>query len=73
MAHEKEYETADADEVLLQPTTNGAAPRLRCSNCHFERQYTYWYAKLGYKARIVNYCPRCGFHIAGVIGTEVSK
>ena len=34
------YETADADEVLLQPTTNGAAPRLRCSDCHFERQYT---------------------------------
>lgn len=31
MAHEKEYETEDADEVLLQPTTNGAAPRLRCS------------------------------------------
>ena len=65
------YETAEADEVLLQMTTNGAAPRLRCSNCGFERQYTYWYAKLEFRARIVNYCPSCGFRIAGVIRTEV--
>lgn len=59
------------DEVLLQATTSGAAPRLRCSNCGFTRQYTYWYAKLEFRARIVNYSPRCGLRIAGAIGTEV--
>ena len=54
------------EEVLLQPTTKAVAPRLRCSNCHFERQYTYWYQHLDYVGRIVNYCPGCGHKVMGV-------
>ena len=54
------------DEVLLRPTTNAVAPKLRCSNCGFERAYYYWYKKLGFLERCVNYCPGCGYRIAGV-------
>ena len=57
-------------EVLLQPVNDAVAPRLRCSNCHFTRQYTYWYRKLGFIDRTVNYCPGCGYKILGVVGRE---
>lgn len=56
------------DEALLRPTTKAVAPKLRCSNCGFERAYYYWYKKLGFLERCVNYCPGCGYRIAGVIG-----
>ena len=56
------------DEVLLQPTTKAVAPRLRCSNCGFERQYTFWYRKLDYLDRQISYCPGCGHPVAGVVG-----
>lgn len=56
------------DEVLLRPMTNAIAPKLRCSNCGFERAYYYWYKRLGYQERCVNFCPGCGFKVAGVIG-----
>lgn len=56
------------DEVLLQPTTKAVAPRLRCSNCGFERQYAFWYRHLDYEGRQVDYCPGCGLRILGVIG-----
>ena len=59
------------DEVLLQPMNKAVAPRLRCSNCGFNRQYTYWYSRLDFKDRIVNFCPSCGLKVAGAIGTEV--
>lgn len=54
------------DEVLLRPTTNAVAPKLRCSNCGFERAYYYWYKKLDFLERCVNCCPGCGYRIAGV-------
>ena len=54
------------DEVLLQPTTKAVAPRLKCSNCGFERQYTFWYRHLDYEGRQVDYCPGCGLRIMGV-------
>ena len=54
------------DEVLLKPTTEAVAPRLRCSNCGFERQYTFWYRRLDFMERQINYCPGCGYRIAGV-------
>ncbi len=56
------------EEVLLQPMNDAVAPRLRCNNCHFTRQYTYWYRKLGFIDRAVNYCPGCGYKILGVVG-----
>ncbi|WP_405736116.1 hypothetical protein [Bifidobacterium sp.] len=59
------------DEVLLRPASDAVAPRLRCSNCGFERQYTFWYQRLGYQGRVVSFCPGCGLRIAGVVGTEV--
>lgn len=57
---------AREDEALLRPTTNGVAPKLCCSNCGFERAYYYWYKRLGFLERCVNYCPGCGYRIAGV-------
>ena len=54
------------DEVLLKPTTEAVAPKLRCSNCGFERQYTFWYRRLYFMGRQINYCPGCGYRIAGV-------
>lgn len=53
--------------ALLQPTSKAVAPRLRCSNCHFERQYTFWYSKLGFQDRVINFCPGCGHPIFGVV------
>ena len=58
------------DEVLLQPTSKAVAPRLKCSNCGFERQYTFWYRKLHFLERQINCCPGCGFKIYGVVGHE---
>ena len=54
------------EEVLLQPMNDTVAPKLRCSNCHYERAYYYWYNALHYKERVVNYCPGCGHPILGV-------
>lgn len=58
------------EEVLLQPTTKAVAPRLKCSNCGFERQYTFWYRKLDFQERQINCCPGCGYKIMGVVGHE---
>ena len=58
------------EEVLLQPTSKAVAPRLRCSNCGFERQYTFWYRKLHYLERQINYCPGCGLKILGVVAND---
>lgn len=54
------------DEVLLQPMSDARAPRLRCSNCHFERSYTFWYKRIDFKDRQINFCPGCGYKILGV-------
>lgn len=56
------------EEVLLQVASKAVAPRLRCSHCGFERQYTFWYRKLDYEGRLMNYCPGCGLRILGVAG-----
>ena len=58
----------DDDEVLLQPTNGAIAPRLRCSGCGFERSYTFWYKRLHFQERQLNFCPGCGHPILGVIG-----
>ena len=44
------------------------APRLRCTNCGYERNYHYWYKGSGFTERIVGYCPGCGYHILGTLG-----
>lgn len=56
------------DEVLLQPMSDARAPRLRCSNCHYERGYTFWYKRIDFQDRQINFCPGCGFKILGVAG-----
>lgn len=56
------------DEVLLQPMQDTVAPKLRCSNCHYERAYYYWYKALHYQERVVDFCPGCGHPILGVVG-----
>ena len=56
------------EDVILQPMQDTIAPKLRCSNCHYERAYYYWYRKLHFQERIVNFCPGCGHPILGVIG-----
>lgn len=55
------------EEVLLQPTTDERAPRLRCSNCHFERGYTFWYKRIDFQDRQIKHCPGCGYRILGVV------
>lgn len=60
------------DEVLLQPTTKGQAPRLKCSNCDFERGYTFWYHHIGFEGRQIAHCPGCGLRIMGVVGNAIS-
>ena len=64
------YREGHQDEVLLQPVDDARAPRLRCSNCHFERGYTFWYKRIGFEERQIMHCPGCGFKILGVIGHE---
>lgn len=54
-------------EVLLQPMDDALAPRLSCSNCHFERGYTFWYKRIGFKDRQIMHCPGCGYKILGVV------
>lgn len=56
------------EEVLLMPMDNTMAPRLRCTNCGYERNYHYWYKGAGFTERIVGYCPGCGYHILGTLG-----
>jgi len=56
------------NEVLLQPMDGNRAPRLRCSNCHFNRGYTFWYKRIDFQDRQINFCPGCGFKILGVAG-----
>ena len=58
------------EEVLLQPMTDAKAPRLRCSNCGFERGYTFWYKRIGFVGRLISYCPGCGYKIMGVVSHE---
>ncbi len=55
------------EEVLLQPTTEAVAPTLKCSNCGYTRCYTFWYKKLHFEERNVDFCPGCGFPICGVV------
>jgi hypothetical protein len=61
------FKRQSGDEVLLQPVDDARAPRLRCSNCHFERGYTFWYKRIGFKDRQISFCPGCGFKIMGVV------
>ena len=57
-------------EVMLKPASEAVAPMLRCSNCGYTRAYTYYYRKLGFQQREVDFCPGCGFPIGGVWGHE---
>ncbi len=56
----------DDDEVLLRPMTKAVAPRLACSACGFERAYTFWFKRLDFVDRTIEFCPGCGRHIIGV-------
>ena len=56
------------DEVLLMPMDNTPAPRLRCTNCGYERNYHYWYRGADYTVRMVDRCPGCQYPILGVVG-----
>lgn len=58
----------DEEEVLLMPMDDTIVPKLRCTNCGYQRAYFYWYHATGYTDRVVNYCPGCGYHVAGVLG-----
>lgn len=55
------------EAVTLEPMQDTIAPRLRCSNCHYERAYYYWYKSLHFKDRVVNFCPGCGHPVLGVV------